>query len=81
MVSQVLVKDFPEIRQAVRITARKNVVFEKPGSNDPIYETIFGADSNIFKVFTFPLVAGNPDNALNDINTLVISKKNRAQIF
>src|SRR3954470_15700356 len=35
MVSQVLVKDFPEIRQAVRITARKNVVFEKPGTDEP----------------------------------------------
>ncbi len=81
MVSQVLVKDFPEIQKAVRITLKSNVVFESPETHEPLYENIFAADSNLFEVFTFPFLAGNPDNALHDINTLVISEKAALKYF
>ncbi len=81
VVSQMLVKDFPEIEKAVRINLRQNQVFEKPGTRDPMYETLFAADSNFFEIFTFPFIAGSPGNALNDINTLVISKKIALKYF
>ncbi|HWA34168.1 MAG TPA: ABC transporter permease, partial [Cyclobacteriaceae bacterium] len=81
VVSQVLVKDFPEIQKAVRINIRSNIVFENPETREPMYENVFGVDSNFFEIFTFPFISGNPDNALNDINTLVISKKIALKYF
>ncbi len=81
MVSQVLVKDFPEILKAVRINGQRNVIFEKPGASEVIYETVQVVDSNFFEIFTFPFIAGNPDNALNDVNTLVINRKIALKYF
>lgn len=43
--------------------------------NDVQEERIFFADKQLFNVFTFPLIKGDPDNALTEPFSVVLSKK------
>ncbi len=69
----VLKKDFPEVQEAVRFMSRERTLF-KNGSNE-FYETkAYYTDSNVFNVFTCHFLEGNPKTALNEPNSIVISK-------
>lgn len=75
-----LTKDFPEVEDAVRIFPgrRRMVVFdEKQYYEDGIYF----ADASLFGIFSFPLIQGDPDTALNAPNTIVISKRIARRYF
>src|SRR5450432_4250371 len=66
-------KDFPEVEEAVRFSGRERTLF-KQGENN-FYETkIYYVDSTVFKVFTCNFVEGSAATALNEPNTVVISK-------
>jgi len=72
-VAATLKKDFPEIEEATRIRAYgtprityNNKTFKEDG--------IAFVDSNFFHVFTIPLIKGDPNTALINPNTVVISK-------
>ncbi len=80
-VGEVIGGDFPEIKEVVRIRRNQNVMWEHPASKEKFYETVDAADSNIFKVFTFKFISGNPDNALHDLNTLVVSRRMAEKYF
>jgi putative ABC transport system permease protein len=68
-----LKKDFPEVEESVRLISRERTLFKK--GNDGFYETkIYYADSTIFNIFTCKFIEGNPANALNTPNSMVISK-------
>mgnify|MGYP001096394331 CR=1 FL=1 len=67
-----LLKDFPEFEKAVRIG--KNV-FEIIYLNKRFYEKVLFADPEIFDVFTFSLIKGNPKTLLSEPHSLVISEK------
>ena len=81
VVAEMLVKDFPEIKQMVRIRPLSNRVISLPGTDERVYEKIFAADSNIFKLFTFPFLSGNPEFALDDPMTVVLSEKMAMKYF
>jgi putative ABC transport system permease protein len=80
-VGEVLLKDFPEIEQMVRLRRLVDVVVEKPNSDERIYETFFAADSNVFKVFNLPLVSGNIDNAIDDLYTVAVTERAAMKYF
>src|SRR5689334_1943174 len=80
-VGDVLVKDFPEIEQIVRVRRLTDIVVEKPGSDERIYQTFFTADSNVFRVFHLPLIAGNPDNAIDDLYSVAITEATAIKYF
>ena len=42
---------------------------------------VFGAEPSFFDVFTFPLVKGNPETALQDPNTIVLSQSLALKCF
>ncbi len=68
-----LKKDFPEVEEATRLLGKERTLFMK-GTNG-FYETkIYYADSNIFNIFTCRFVEGNPANALNNPNSIVITR-------
>jgi putative ABC transport system permease protein len=62
---------FPGIRQATRIIRGRVTIIHE---NKPFYETLFEADSSLFRMFTFPLVAGDPMTALHDPGSMGISE-------
>ena len=74
-----LKKDFPEVEDAVRLLTRRHLV----AYEDKKYfeDFLFYADSSVFNIFTFPLVAGNPKTALTAPNTIVLSESTSLKYF
>lgn len=75
-----MAKDFPEVEEAVRFAPRERTLFKNGESN--YYETkLYYADSNIFKIFTVKFLEGNAANALDQPNSIVISKSLAVKYF
>jgi putative ABC transport system permease protein len=68
-----LKKDFPEVEDAVRFVSRERTLF-KNGNNNFFETKIYYADSTVFNIFTYRFIEGNPAHALNEPNSIVISK-------
>lgn len=81
VIAEMLVKDYPEIKQTVRIRLLKNKVIELPGTNERVYETVVAADSNLFKLFSFPLLSGNSESALIEPRTVVLTESEARKFF
>ncbi|CAN5483542.1 ABC transporter permease [soil metagenome] len=68
-----LKKDYPEVEEAVRMLGRERTLFKN--GNTGFYETkAYYADSTIFKIFSYKFIEGNAATALNEPNSIVISK-------
>ncbi|MEO8770318.1 MAG: ABC transporter permease [Ferruginibacter sp.] len=75
-----LKKDFPEVEEYVRFFNRERTLF-KNGDNS-YYETkIYYADSTIFNIFTHKFIEGNARTALNEPNSIVISRSLAEKYF
>jgi putative ABC transport system permease protein len=73
-----LKKDFPEIVEAARIDFRE---FRLQYGNDSFDENICMADPSLFNMFTFPFVAGNPQTALSNPHSIVLSEEMASKYF
>ncbi|MBC7922751.1 MAG: ABC transporter permease, partial [Ferruginibacter sp.] len=76
-----LVQDYPEIRQAVRFNraGQRNLFVH---GEKKLYESDgYYADPNVFDVFTFPLLTGDPKTALRDPSSIVISRELAERYF
>ncbi len=70
-----LKQDYPQVEQFVRLHQRGTWLVKRAGEAMNLREdNITFADSTLFDVFTLPLVAGNPNRALAEPNTVVISE-------
>src|SRR4051794_38911691 len=68
-----LKKDFPEVEESVRFLNRERTLFKN--GDKSFYETkVYYADSTVFRMFTYKFVEGDAANALNQPNSIVISK-------
>lgn len=71
--AELIRNNYNEVEQFVRIQPDNNEIFEY--SDKRILETPIGwVDDIFFSVFSFPLVMGNPEQALKGPNKVVISK-------
>jgi len=72
--------EFPEIQQATRILTEGGGVISV---NDKTIKAgdIFFADKNVFDVFTFPFLYGDPASALAAPQAIVISESIAAKLF
>ncbi len=78
--AELIKKNYPEVEQLVRITADDGQVFEY--SDKRILETrIAWVDDSFLKIFTFPLVQGNPEKALTGPNKVIISESIAQKYF
>jgi putative ABC transport system permease protein len=70
-----VMKDFfPEVEEAGRLYGR-NVSITRPAQETAFEETnVFFADSSIMKMFTFQFLKGNPDKALSEKFTVIITE-------
>ncbi|MCP4728281.1 MAG: FtsX-like permease family protein, partial [bacterium] len=75
-----LKQDFPEVADFVRFEIASNVVF-RYGEDEHYESKIFYADDSIFRVFSFKLLAGDPETALKESNTIVISEEIAEKYF
>jgi putative ABC transport system permease protein len=74
-----LKRDFPEVEDAVRLITRRHMVTY--GDKKYYEDYLFYADASLFNIFTFPLIAGNPESALAAPNTIVISESAALKYF
>src|SRR5690242_7658632 len=68
----VLSTNYAGIEQAVRIAGGNDMLVKK-GDETLVEKNAFFADPNLFKVFTLHLLKGNPETALSNPNSMVVS--------
>ncbi|SIN66740.1 ABC transporter permease [Chitinophaga niabensis] len=68
----------PEIEAFVRV---KNTSFTIKHQNDVFDQDALYVDDNFFSVFSFPLIAGNPQTALAGTRTVVLSEEIAEKFF
>lgn len=76
-----LKQDVPQVEEFTRIYASEGSMLIKKGEVFISESRIAYADSTFFKVFSFPLLQGDPNTALNDPNTCVISQAGAMKYF
>ncbi|MEQ8477570.1 ABC transporter permease [Fulvivirga sp.] len=80
--AEALKTEFPQIKATCRINTPYSKVISAGGSSEAfLEENILGADSTFFDFFGFKLQEGNPETALDDINTVVITSEMAEKYF
>jgi putative ABC transport system permease protein len=82
-VGPALKKDFPEVIEIVRLRKMGQSVKRYVGYKEKKFyeQKFFFAEPSIFTLFDFPLTKGNPDTALRDTNTIVITQEMAKKYF
>jgi putative ABC transport system permease protein len=78
--AQVLIDEFPEVENAVRFRQRGRYIFRYGDSNFRERRVSY-VDPSFFQIFSIPLLKGNPDTALNDPNSLILSQNTAQKYF
>ena len=78
-----LVKDYPQVEQMVRISyfnSPTDIMIRKGNSWVQDHHLAF-ADSTFFEVFTVPMIAGDPNTALNEPHSIVLDESAAKRYF
>jgi putative ABC transport system permease protein len=78
--AQTLVREFPEVEAATRL---RNFGFPVFRYEDKVFseERVFWVDQSFFDIFTVPFVKGNPETALAEPNTIVLTQSMALKYF
>jgi len=77
---ETLKENYPEIEYATNFNSfGQKTMVEYKGKKQ--YIEIKSADPDLFRIFNFPILKGNPETCLNDLNSMVISEKASKKIF
>lgn len=70
----------PEIKEQTRMFRLPRILFRE---NEKVFfeSSVIASDSGLFKVFTMPLVLGDPGTALNSPHSIVLTEKLAAKYF
>jgi putative ABC transport system permease protein len=77
--AELIKTNFGEVEELVRISSDGNIFVYK--DKRVLENRIAWVDDNFFKVFSFPLIKGNPAEALKGTNKVVISESTAAKYF
>jgi putative ABC transport system permease protein len=84
-VSYAMEAEIPEVEEVVRIHTPGDFLISYTNDKGEIksidQEKVLAADSNFFHVFTFPLIKGNPQTALRNAQTLVMTESTAKKYF
>jgi putative ABC transport system permease protein len=75
-----LKREYPVVKEMVRVNYQKDVLIKKDNQNVQDHNVGY-ADSTFFKVFTIPMIAGDPLTALREPNSIVIDKTTAKKYF
>jgi putative ABC transport system permease protein len=75
-----MVTDYPEVQQMVRINNQGDILIKKDNQNIQDHHAAF-VDSTFFKIFTFPMMTGDPNTALDEPNSIVIDETTAKKYF
>jgi putative ABC transport system permease protein len=79
LLADALQQEIAEVEFASRATWGNRMLFKY--EDKIIYEQGFYADSSLFDIFTFPILAGDRKNLLPDNNSVAISKRTARKYF
>ena len=71
--AEALRNDYPEVESATRFRSWGSFLVKKKDENFKEYNVIW-ADPDVFDVFSFDVIKGNPETALSEPNSIAISK-------
>lgn len=71
--------EFAEVEQATRYSWEQRLLFSY--GNQSIYEDGYYADASFFRVFTFPVLEGRPEQLFSDANSVVITRRLAEKYF
>jgi putative ABC transport system permease protein len=75
-----LKKDYPEVEEAVRFVGDNKTMYKRGGQR--LYEDkIFYTDSNVFRVFNYPFLEGDPHTALVAPRSMVMTEAVAKKFF
>lgn len=78
-------EDFPEVTEACRVVyfGKENAgLLRNPNNDESFYEPRgYVADPTFFKLFNYPFLEGNPENALDTPNSIVLSETLAKKLF
>ncbi len=75
-----LKREYPVVEEMARVNFQKDVLIKKDNQNVQDHNVGY-ADSTFFKVFTIPMIAGDPATALREPNSIVIDKTTAKKYF
>ncbi|MFC2164108.1 ABC transporter permease [Acidobacteriota bacterium] len=78
--AEVMVKDYPEVIDAVRFFGYGNFIVQHK-DNSFKEKRVFYTDPSFFNIFSVPLLEGNPETALASPNMLVLSQNTAKKYF
>lgn len=73
-------KDYPEVEEEVRFRGYGGMLVRKGNQNIQEDKVIY-TDSTLFKVFTLPMIQGDPDHALAEPKSVVITERAAKKYF
>ena len=73
-------QDFPEAEEVVRTLGTGSLILRN-GDQQFTEENGFFAEKNLFKVLTFDFISGNPDEALANTNSILMSRPMAEKYF
>jgi putative ABC transport system permease protein len=79
-VAATIKRDYPEVQETGRI---QSVGLSKTFYNTKVFRDngFFFADPGILSIFTIPFISGDPKTALNEVNSVIITKTAAGKIF
>ncbi|SRR5579871_448 len=75
-----LKKDFPEVEEAVRFVGNGRTMLRN-GNLRFYADKVFICDSNLFKIFTYQFIEGNPQTALVEPKSMVLTQSEAEKYF
>ncbi len=79
VLAKTVLQDFPEVEQTVRENGVGSLLFSV--GEKSLTATGDIADSNFFKVFSFPMLKGSAKTALDDMHNIVLTEKLSNKLF
>ncbi len=77
---ETLLEEFSQVEAATHFFDRDQMRFEYK-DKVLIEDRVFYAGSDYFKVFSFPMIKGNPENALSEPNQIVLTESSAKKFF
>ena len=81
MLAATVKQNFPEVEDAVRFGDMGSEVTIKQGEDLYKEKNVYKVDGNVFKIFSYPLLSGNPENALAAPYRVVLTKSIATKYF
>jgi len=78
-VAPALLKDYPEVQDAVRVE-KQGAIIRYQGESF-VERNFLLVDPSFFDVFNFPLIQGDPDTALSDIHSIILTQRAAEKYF